>query len=173
MEEGYSEEGEIEHLYVFSHGWYIDNDETIAGGLQIGSGNYDSKQITADDFSNTYYSSLSNRFSSGADIYLNACNVGKGTLPQKIAGTYNTTVYAYKNSLKFFELGSLNYGAYSYTMMIPFVGSVGKVLTKSEVYMSPSIGVGNIALPIPVKPIKFITSKYKGSAKNFRYSKMK
>jgi hypothetical protein len=132
---------------VFSHGWGEDSDGTINGGLQLSSGDWGdkTKQVSADDFLDERIKGLGNRFADGADVYFNACRTARGTLPQTMADVYDVTVYAYEETLSFFETVGIGNSETEFT--IPYVGFLGNLFSDSEVEMSPSIGVWNFVVP--------------------------
>ncbi|MCP4609885.1 MAG: DUF4347 domain-containing protein [Planctomycetes bacterium] len=107
-----SDKGEIEHVYMFSHGW--------PEGLQLKTGpdiGYEDAeyQLTLEDLD----PDLQDRFSSFAEFHINACNVGAGSFAQDIADTYGATVYAYEQSLKFWKLQQ---APLEYPQMVPYYG---------------------------------------------------
>ena len=145
-----SEVGEIEHIYVFSHGWsenYNASEDTYVpgGGLQLGPLDEYEMQIMANDLGFYYQQELQNRFAPEADIYLYACSTARGTLPQTMADVYDVTVYAYEETLSFFETVGIGNSETEFT--IPYVGFLGNLFSDSEVEMSPSIGVWNFVVP--------------------------
>ena len=153
-----SEIGEIEQIYVFSHGWDMDNDLVLRGGLQLGDHNEDDQQVTSKDFNNERRRSLENRFSKDSEFHYNACNIGNGTLPQTIADNFGSTVYAYGQPLKFFQMLEYPQTWNIPISIVPYLGNE-EYSEYRKVFMSPSIGPGNITFPIPVPPKKFMPDR--------------
>jgi len=154
-----SDTNEIEHLYVFSHGWGIDADGLPRGGLQLSSGNFSERQLTAEDLG-PEAAKLRDRFASGSEFHINACQVARGTLPQDIADTFGTTVYAYEQSLKFWKLQQ---APLEYPQMVPYYGE-GDYNPDTYVEMMPYwLGavkfrghlIVDLSIVRPVNPLQF------------------
>jgi len=155
-----SDKGEIEHVYMFSHGW--------PEGLQLKTGpdvGYEDAeyQLTSEDLD----PGLRDRFSSFAEFHINACNVGAGSFAQDIADTYGATVYAYEQSLKFWKLQQV---PLEYPQMVPYYGE-GDYDPDVHVEMMPYwLGAvtfrGNLIVDLsivrPVDPVKFAPWPFRG-----------
>jgi RHS repeat-associated protein len=157
-----SKEEEIEKIFVFSHGWGIDMDNSVHGGLQLGTGNIDQRQLTAEDLAGNEY--LSNRFAEGSEIYLYACHTAQGTLPQALANAFNSKVYAFRQALKFFHVIQSPSGS----VITPYEPPSTFTSSSSMVIMSPYLGPSfedvfgdrdlNLVIPLCISPLVFVPS---------------
>ena len=85
-----SEINEIEQVHIFSHGWGRDG-RNNQGGLQLTAGiDDDNEQLTTSEDLNSDAEALADRFAGDAEIHINACEVGVGSLPQDLANTLDT-----------------------------------------------------------------------------------
>lgn len=155
-----SEDGEIEQILVFSHGWNIDYNGENNGGLQLTpyeSEDYiDEYDLNHEDLTSDVLD-LSSKFSDDASITLNACNVGNSTFPQELADTLGVDVYAYTKPMKFYTNQNVSApGVISYPF--PYNGD-GKSTHDNNVYMrADQITIPGINMSFslfPVLPKKF------------------
>jgi len=147
--------GEIEHIAVFSHGWDVDFGGLINGGLRFNKNIYE-EELQAADLKGKNY--LQDRFASGSDITLNACLTAKGTLPQALATTFNTTVYANDVVTKFVYTIPPN------SIALPYNGS-GQSTTNSNINVysvqtyTISLFGHDISIPNPFGQLRKFTAK--------------
>ena len=102
--------GEIEHLDILAHGWAIDSDGSIRGGITVANkgmivddGYVEEKSwLNGEDLEEDNWSDLAQYFHDDSEVSLYACNTAQGTFPQELANTLDTEVIAFEDSLKFF-----------------------------------------------------------------------
>jgi hypothetical protein len=118
------------------------------------------KQLVTNDLEGQ--EDLHNRFADGSEVYINACQVANGeTFAQTMAESFGSTVFAYGQNLKFFQIFVLN--SFSPLISLPYDG--GREFNTSDfVEMSPYIGKDltdygiaiDFSLPLPISPRKFV-----------------
>jgi len=128
--------------------------------------NFSERQFTGEDLG-PEAAGLRDRFSGLAEFHINACQVGRGSLPQDIADTFGITVYAYEQSLKFWQFSAAR--IYSQPWM-PYYGE-GDYDPNIHVEMMPYLlGAveyrGNLIVDLsimhPVDPVEFTPWPFRG-----------